>query len=202
MNIFAGLTPASMFQLGNTLVSEEILEQAFVCDLKACQGACCVEGSAGAPLDEAETRILDDIFPRIRGYLRPEGVRAIEAQGTHVRGSDGDWETPLVEGKECAYTVFDKGIAHCGLERAHRAGATSWKKPLSCHLYPVRVREYSQITAVNYHQWHICDPACSLGASLKTPIYQFVREALIRKFGPQWYADLEAVASQYLRQQE
>lgn len=187
-----------MFQLGRTLVSEEILEEAFVCDLKACRGACCVEGSAGAPLEDSETAILDEVFPDVRPYLRPEGVRAIEEQGTFVRGTDGGWETPLVDGKECAYVVFENGIAHCGLERANASGAISWKKPVSCHLYPVRVREYSQITAVNYHQWHICDPACRLGSSLKVPVYIFVKEALIRKFGAQWYANLEAVASEYL----
>ena len=190
-----------MFQLGKTLVSKELLEEAFVCDLKACKGACCVEGSSGAPLEEAETRLLDEIYPHVRAYLRPEGIRAIEAQGTHIRGSDGDWETPLVDNRECAYAVFEDGVAQCGLERACNEGAISWKKPLSCHLYPVRVREYTQITAVNYHQWHICDPACRLGATLKVPIYRFVKEALIRKFGEEWYEELETVATEHLRGQ-
>lgn len=188
-----------MFQIGSTLISEEILEESFVCDLKACQGACCVEGSAGAPLEAEETRILDEIFPKVKPFLRPEGVRAIESQGTFVKGSDGDWETPLVEGRECAYAVFRDGVAQCGLEHAEKAGATSWKKPVSCHLYPVRVREYTRITAVNYHQWHICDAACRLGQQLRVPIYKFVREALIRKFGNQWYEELEAVAAEHLR---
>lgn len=188
-----------MFQIGRTLVSEEILEEAFVCDLKACKGACCVEGSAGAPLLEEETLVLDAIYPNLRKFLRPEGVRAIESQGTYVKGGDGDWETPLVAGRECAYVVYEAGVAQCGIEVAHKAGAVSWKKPVSCHLYPVRVREYTQVTAVNYHQWHICDAACRLGQSLKVPVYKFVKEALIRKFGKVWYAELEAVAEEHLR---
>ena len=188
-----------MFQLGRSLVSEEILEKAFVCDLNACKGACCVEGSAGAPLEAHETEILDQIYEDVRPFLRPEGIRAIEAQGTHVKGTDGEWETPLVDDRECAYVYFEGGTAHCGIERAQKAGATSWKKPLSCHLYPVRVREYTQVTAVNYHQWHICDPACQLGASLEVPIYKFVKEALVRKFGEDWYNELEAIATEYLK---
>lgn len=189
-----------MFQIGKTLISEEILEAAFVCDLKACKGACCVEGTSGAPLQNEELEILEEIYPEVKPFLRPEGIRAIEAQGTYVKGSDGEWETPLVNQRECAYVVFDKGVAQCGLEKAQKAGATTWKKPVSCHLYPVRVREYTKITAVNYHQWHICDPACNLGGSLEIPIYKFVREALIRKFGKAWYEELEEVGRQHLKQ--
>ncbi len=187
-----------MFQIGKTLISEEILETAFVCDLKSCKGACCVEGTSGAPLQSEELDVLEEIYPKVRPYLRPEGIRAIEKQGTYVKGSDGEWETPLVNNRECAYAIFEKGVAQCGLEKAHKAGETTWKKPVSCHLYPVRVREYTQVTAVNYHQWHICDPACGLGASLEVPIYKFVREALIRKFGAAWYEELEEVADQHL----
>lgn len=189
-----------MFQIGKTLISEEILEAAFVCDLKACKGACCVEGSSGAPLETDELKALEAVYPKVKPYLRPEGIRAIEQQGVYVKGSDGDWETPLVNNRECAYVVFEKGVAQCGLEKAHKDGETTWKKPVSCHLYPVRVREYTRITAVNYHQWHICDPACSLGASLEIPVYRFVKEALIRKFGIAWYEELEEVAGQYLKQ--
>ena len=191
------LTEEIMFQIGKTLVSEEILENAFVCDLNACKGACCVEGTSGAPLLEEELGILDDIYPKVKPYLRSEGIKAIEEQGTYVKGSDGEWETPLVHDRECAYVVFEKGVAQCGLEKAHKSGATNWAKPVSCHLYPVRVREYTQVTAVNYHQWHICDPACGLGSQLEVPIYKFVREALIRKFGADWYSELEEVATEY-----
>ena len=188
-----------MFELGKTVVSEEILENHFVCDLNACKGACCVDGSAGAPLEEGETQILQDLFENIAPFLRPEGVKAIRDQGAFVKGEDGDWETPLINKQECAYVVFnEKGIAQCGIENAHRAGSVKWQKPVSCHLYPVRIREYTMLTAVNYHKWEICDPACSLGDTLKVPIYKFVKEALIRKFGADWYEELEKTAAQIL----
>ena len=184
-----------MIQLGKTLISEDIIENDFVCNLTACKGACCVEGQSGAPLESEETEILAAIFEQVRPFLRPEGVQAIITQGSFVKGDDGEWETPLVNNRECAYVIFDSGgIAKCGLEEAYNRGATTWKKPISCHLYPIRVKEYSQFTAVNYHKWTICDPACSLGNELQQPIYKFVKEALIRKFGEAWYSELERLA--------
>lgn len=190
-----------MFQIGKTIISEEILEQDFVCNLNACKGACCVDGNAGAPLDDHETEILVDVFSVVKPFLRPEAIQAIEKQGAFVKGDDGEWETPLINDSECAYVVFDNGgTAKCGLEEAYNQGATDWKKPVSCHMYPVRVREYSELVAVNYHKWEICDPACLLGDELKIPIYKFVREALIRKFGHEWYAELEKVAVEIKRQ--
>ncbi|SFW38544.1 Protein of unknown function [Sinomicrobium oceani] len=184
-----------MFQLGKTIVSEEILEEDFVCNLSACKGACCVDGDAGAPLDKEETAILDDIYEDVKPFLRKEGVAAIEAQGTFVKGEDGDWETPLVNESECAYVIFDgKGTALCGIEEAYNQKKVSWKKPVSCHLYPVRIKDYSQFSAVNYHKWHICDDACTLGKELQVPVYKFVKDALIRKFGEDWYRELEEVA--------
>ena len=192
-----------MFELGKTVVSEEILENHFVCDLNACKGACCIDGNAGAPLEDKETEILTDLFNDLIPFLRPEGIEAIKSQGSCVKGDDGDWETPLINNNECAYVVFnEKGIAQCGIENAYRAGAVDWQKPVSCHLYPVRIREYSQLTAVNYHKWEICDPACTLGDSLKMPIYKFVKEALIRKFGAEWYEELEEAASQLLNSRD
>ncbi|MBC2838384.1 DUF3109 family protein [Robiginitalea sp. SC105] len=189
-----------MFELGKTVVSEALFESHFVCDLQACKGACCVDGNAGAPVSEEERGILERIYTKVRPFLRKEGREAIEAQGPYVKGEDGDWETPLIDGNECAYVVFSGDKALCGIEAAYREGAVDWKKPLSCHLYPVRIREYTALTAVNYHQWHICDPACSLGEELKVPIYKFVREALIRKFGQAWYDELELVAARHLNQ--
>lgn len=186
-----------MFQIENTLISEEIIENDFVCNLNACKGACCVDGESGAPLEDAETEILVDIFADVKPYLTPEGIKAIEKQGAFVKGEDGEWETPLVNKSECAYVIFsEKGVAKCGLEEAYNQGATTWKKPVSCHLYPIRTREYTEFTAVNYHKWEICDPACSLGQELKVPIYKFVKEALIRKFGEKWYSELEKVAEE------
>lgn len=186
-----------MFQIDNTLISEEILENDFVCNLNSCKGACCVDGESGAPLHDDETKVLVDIFTKVKPFLRPEGIKAIEEQGAFVKGEDGEWETPLVNNSECAYVTFSKeGITKCGLEQAYNQGATTWKKPISCHLYPIRIREYTEFTAVNYHKWEICDPACSLGAELKVPIYKFVKEALTRKFGEAWYQELEKVAQE------
>lgn len=185
-----------MIQIDKTLVSEDLIDQAFVCDLSRCKGACCVQGAYGAPLEEAETQKLEELHPLIEPFLNEAGKTAIKEQGTFVKGEDGDWETPLVNGEECAYTVFDEsGTAQCGIEKAHQAGAIGWLKPISCHLYPVRVTQYSSFAAVNYHRWDICDPACSLGEELQMPIYRFVKKALVRKFGEAWYEELEQAAN-------
>lgn len=184
-----------MFQIDKTIVSEEIISNDFVCNLSACKGACCIDGEAGAPLEESELSILESIYPSVKPYLRPEGLAAIEAQGVYIKGVDGDWETPLIDGADCAYVIFDnKGVALCAIEKAYNEGKIDWKKPISCHLYPVRVKQYSDFSAVNYHRWYICDNACSLGKELTVPVYKFVKEALIRKFGNQWYEELEEVA--------
>jgi len=189
-----------MFAIGKTIVSEEILQKEFVCNLSACKGACCVDGDAGAPLEEDEALILKEIFPKIKSFLRKEAIATIEEQGTHVIGEDGGLETPLLNGAECAYIIFDGKTALCGIEQAYNQGIISWKKPVSCHLYPVRIQQYSEFAAVNYHQWHICSDACSLGKELQVPIYQFVKEALIRKFGSEWYQELELVAEEWKKQ--
>jgi|TARA_B110000305_G_C19455345_1_gene650566 hypothetical protein len=188
-----------MIQLGKTLISEEIIDKDFVCNLSACKGACCVDGDAGAPLEESELKILMDIYPKVKPFLRPEGIKAIEEQGLFTT-SDGEHETTLIDGKDCAYVTFDeKNTAMCGIEEAYNQGEISWKKPISCHLYPVRVEDYSEFSAVNYHKWQICDDACTLGKELQVPVYKFVKQALIRKFGEDWYAELEKVAEEYLK---
>ena len=186
-----------MIQLGKTILSEDIIEKEFVCNLSACKGACCVDGDAGAPLEEDELKILMDIYPKVKPFLRKEGIKAIEEQGLFTT-TDGEHETTLIDGKDCAYVFFDENeIALCGIEEAYNQGAISWKKPISCHLYPVRVQQYSEFAAVNYHKWHICGDACTLGKELQVPVYKFVKQALIRKFGEDWYAELEVVAREY-----
>ncbi|WP_179009177.1 DUF3109 family protein [Winogradskyella forsetii] len=184
-----------MFQLGKTIVSEDIIEKDFVCNLSACKGACCIDGDAGAPLDKEEAQILEDIYPKVRPFLRKDGIAAIEKQGTSITTDFGDLETPLINGADCAYVIFDKKkTALCGIEEAYNQGEISWKKPVSCHLYPIRVKEYTEFSGVNYDKWEICDDACALGKELQVPVYKFVKEALIRKFGEDWYAELEKVA--------
>ncbi|MFA5556053.1 MAG: DUF3109 family protein [Flavobacteriaceae bacterium] len=186
-----------MFQLGKAIVSEEIIEKEFVCNLSACKGACCVDGDAGAPITEEETKVLEEIYPKIKPYLRKEGIQAIDNQGTWVTGWDKGLETPLIGGKDCAYVIFDKGTALCGIEQAYNEGVIDWKKPVSCHLYPIRIKDFSEFSAVNYHRWDICNDACTLGKELAVPVYKFVKEALVRRFGQDWYDELEKVAEEY-----
>lgn len=184
-----------MFQLGKTLISEEIIKNDFLCNLSACKGACCIDGEAGAPVEPEEREIMEKIYPKVKTYLRKEGIAAIEAQGVYITRENGEIETPLINEADCAYVTFDeKGTALCAIEEAYNQGDIDWKKPVSCHLYPVRVQEYSSFSAVNYHRWEICDDACSLGKELQIPIYKFVKEALIRKFGEDWYEELLVVA--------
>ena len=186
-----------MIQIGDKLVSLELLKEEFVCNLGACKGACCVEGQSGAPLTDEEVLIIEEEYENVRPFLRNEGVEAIEQQGTSMIDSDGDHVTPLREGKECAYTVFDEsGTAQCGIELAWKDGKTSFRKPVSCHLYPIRTKRYPTFEAVNYERWQICKPACKLGAELKVPVFKFAKEALIRKYGEAWYEELELVKSE------
>lgn len=189
-------------QIKNTVVSSEVFEEAFVCDLSKCKGACCVEGDAGAPLEEDEVIILEQEYSTIKPYLRKEGIEAIEQQGTSVLDErDGEPVTPLVQGKECAYVVFDdKGTTLCGIEKAWKEGATSFRKPISCHLYPIRTTKYRSFEAVNYHRWEICSPACSLGKELKVPVFKFLKDALIRKYGQEWFDEAEDVAKLWKEQ--
>ena len=187
-----------MFQIGKTIVSEDLIEKEFVCNLTVCKGACCVEGEAGAPVTKEEVAILKEIFPKVIPFLRKEGINAIEEQGTSIKSDLGELETPLVSGKECAYTTFSiNGIAECGIENAYNAGEINFRKPISCHLYPVRVNDFSEFAAVNYHKWPICSDACTFGKELKIPVYKFVKDALIRKFGENWYLELEKIAKEY-----
>ena len=180
-----------LISIDNTIVSDDLISKEFVCNISKCKGECCVAGEAGAPLEIDEVTFLQKNYSKIKPFLNQKGIKSIESQGVYVKGIDGDLETPLVEGKECAYTVFsDTGIASCGIEKAHQQGVIDFQKPISCHLYPVRIQHYEKITAVNYHGWSICSEACSLGESLKTPVFVFVKKALIRKFGERWYFEL------------
>ena len=184
-----------MLSIENTLISDELLTENFICDLSKCKGACCVVGEAGAPLEVEETIYLKKNYSKIKPFLTNKGQHAIDRQGTHIKAADGDFETPLIEGAECAYTVFsDSGSASCGIEKAFKAGAIDFQKHISCHLYPVRIQNYQSMVAVNYHSWSICSEACNLGNALKIPVYQFVKAALIRKFGADWYEALETYA--------
>ena len=183
---------AAMIQIDKTILSTEVFEKQFTCDLSACKGACCVEGSSGAPLEEAELEKLEEVYDTVKPYMRKEGIEAIEKEGFFVVDQDGDYTTTLVEGKECAYVQFDdNGTAKCAIEQAWRDGKTQWAKPISCHLYPIRIKALKDYDAINYHKWHICEPACDCGAKLKMPVFRFCKTSLIRKYGEEYYEQLE-----------
>ena len=187
-----------MIQIDDKLISEDLFSEEFVCNLAKCKGICCVEGDEGAPLDEAETKILDEIYPKIKPYLRPEGIQAIEEQGTYTLDFEGDLVTPLVNNAECAYVIFDeKGYTKCAIEKAYEDGVIDWQKPISCHLYPIRITEYSNFSAINYHEWDICSDACTLGKELGVKVYQFLKKPLIRKYGEEFYQTLSEAAEEW-----
>ncbi|OFY83723.1 MAG: hypothetical protein A3F72_21060 [Bacteroidetes bacterium RIFCSPLOWO2_12_FULL_35_15] len=180
-----------MIAIDNTIVSEHLLEKKFVCDINACKGECCVAGDSGAPLEAEEISIMEDILDIVKPYIPKDGVKAIEKQGVFVIDDDGDYTTPLVKGKHCAFTYFEDDIAKCSIEKAYYDGKVKFKKPISCHLYPVRITKYKDYDAVNYHKWEVCKPACECGTKLDVPVYKFLREPLIRKYGEAWYKQLE-----------
>lgn len=183
-----------MFAIQNTLVSLDLLERYFVCDLNACKGACCVKGDAGAPLTDEEINLLEDIIDDILPYLDEEGKAMIAEKGVFEIDVDGDKGTSLLENGRCAFALVDhNGMVSCGIEKAHHAGATEFKKPISCHLYPVRITEHQNYDAVNYNKWKICSPACDCGAKLNVPLFRFLKDALIRKYGNAWYEELETI---------
>ena len=183
---------SSMIEIEHTLITDDLKDSYFACDLAKCKGACCVEGDLGAPLEEAELPIMEQIYPMVTPYLSEQGKNAIEEQGTYIKDHEDDFSTPTVGGKECAYAVYDQNqVLKCGIEMAFNDGKINFQKPISCHLYPVRITSYEQYDAVNYDRWHICDPACRLGESLKIPLYKFLKVPLIRKYGPAWFRKLQ-----------
>ncbi|AFM06386.1 Protein of unknown function (DUF3109) [Bernardetia litoralis DSM 6794] len=181
-----------LIPIKNTLVSDNVAFTQFVCNLNKCKGACCVEGEMGAPLDDEERHILEDIYEDVKPFLTEEGIEAIEKQGKYVLDEDNDFSTTLIErNTACAYVTYDeKGITKCGIEKAFEAGKIDYQKPISCHLYPIRITKYTSFDAINYDEWDICTAACSFGKELKVPVYKFLKTPLIRKYGTEWYDEL------------
>jgi hypothetical protein len=180
-----------MIEIGKAIVSLDVFTRHFLCDLAACKGICCEEGDAGAPLSKDELPILEAIYPAVAPYLRPEGRAAIEAQGFYVIDTDGEEVTPLINNKECAYTIYESGVAKCGIEKAWAEKKIDWQKPLSCHLYPIRITQYREFDAVNYDKQLFCAPARKCGAKHELAVFKFLKEPLIRKYGQEWYALME-----------
>lgn len=184
-----------MFQIKDTIIASDIIEENFLCDLSVCKGECCVEGDSGAPLEEDEVKKIEDLLPRVWNDLSPAAQAVIQQQGVAYRDSDGDMVTSIVNGKDCVFTYYDeKGICKCTIEKAYREGNTDFYKPISCHLYPIRLQKYKDFTAVNYHRWSVCKAAVLLGNKEGLKIYQFLKEPLIRRFGEDWYNELTLVA--------
>jgi hypothetical protein len=184
-----------LVEIQNKIVSTQIFERQFVCDLTACKGACCIEGNGGAPVTKEEVDIIEANLDKVLPYMRPEGIAAIEAQGVVYEDEDFEPATTLVNGKECAFVYFDQtNTAKCAIEKAHREGQIDFIKPISCHLYPIRTKQFNEYTALNYEKWDICEPACACGEKLDVPVYKFLKEPLIRAFGPEFYKELEIVS--------
>lgn len=187
-----------MISIQEILVSEELLEEKFVCDLLRCKGACCIEGESGAPITLDEIKAIKENWPTYKDYLDAEGIDAAENQHFGIIDDDGEWVTPLI-GKHgrCAYSLIENGIAKCGLEQAYLDKKTQWRKPISCFLYPARIMKLHDTLAVNYHRWNICKPACECGSQKGVRVYEFLKTPLIAQFGSDWYNELELVASQW-----
>jgi Protein of unknown function (DUF3109) len=187
------------------LVSDEVVEEQFVCNLSACKGACCWEGDSGAPLEADELPVLKAIYPKVKPYLSPAGIAAIEAQGEYRFFEEAeDYGTTLVDNGPCAYmTLNELGIAQCGIERAWRDGVVDFRKPISCQLYPIRVakNEATGFEALNYDRWDICSAACEKGKAERVPVYVFLKDAIIRKYGTDFYEELDG-AAQFLASQK
>ncbi|XOV66201.1 MAG: DUF3109 family protein [Fluviicola sp.] len=183
-----------LVEIDDKIVSTQIFEKKFVCDLNACKGACCIEGDAGAPLSHEEVSILEKDLEQIKPYMREEGIKEVELNGVSYLDEENEPVTALVNGGECAFVFFDeKGITKCAVEAAYLDGKTDFKKPISCHLYPIRVKKFNEYKALNYDKWSICEPACACGEALNVPVFRFLKEPLIRAFGDGFYKELETV---------
>lgn len=192
-----------MIQIDDKIISLDLYTARFSCDLRACRGECCVEGNAGAPLDEEEIAVLEEEWDNYAPYMTPEGKQAIEEQGVAVIDEDGDLTTPLVNGAECAYTIQENGVTWCAIEKTWSEGKTPFRKPISCHLYPIRlVRLSNGMTGLQYHRWEVCRTAEMLGAKKGEPLYKTLKEPIIRRFGEAFYNEMEACETELLKMGE
>lgn len=186
-----------ILQVGNVLVSPDIFTEKFCCDLSACKGQCCVEGDAGAPVGEDEVLEIEDALDTVWPSLSASAQSVIDRQGVAYIDSEGDLVTSIVGGKDCVFTCYENGVCLCALERACRRGQTSWPKPISCALYPIREKYFGNgLYGINYHRWDVCREAVRKGRELNLPVYRFLKDPLIRRFGKEWYDELCGVADE------
>lgn len=191
-----------MIEIGRTLLSRDIFEQHFVCDVLKCKGACCIEGDSGAPLTDEEATMIEKEYPNFEKYLPEHHKQEVKKQGYSMIDSDGDLVTPLVDNRQCVYSFYNElGILKCAIEKTYFEGKSKFRKPISCHLFPIRITEYKNFDAVNYQELDICKPGVQCGTSQKVPLYKFLKEPLIAKYGAEWYNEVE-IAAEYLSLQK
>lgn len=190
-----------MIAIDRVLLSDDVVKEQFVCDLHKCKGGCCEDGDAGAPLEQQEMKILEENYEAVRPYLTAEGIREIEKRGKYLYDHEFGWVTPTLNGGICAYGFRDeKGIIKCGIEAAYNGGKLDWKKPISCHLFPIRLSQTNEYTMVNYEPRDVlCKPGCALGKKAKMPVYLFLKDALVRKFGADFFNTLQQIAADYFQ---
>ena len=190
-----------MIQIDDVVISLDVFREKFLCNLDACKGECCIEGDAGAPVELDEVEKLEEVLPVIWDELSPEARAVIDKQGVVYTDEEGDLVTSIVNQKDCVFTCYDeKGYCYCALEKAYREGKSSFYKPLSCHLYPIRLKKIGDCVALNYHRWDVCKMAVMKGGHLNLPVYRFLKEPLIRRFGEEWYTELESAVKELKEQ--
>ena len=190
-----------LVEIGNKIVSTDIFSEQFTCDLNKCKGACCVKGNGGAPLNENEVDRIQNNIEKIKPYMSKSGIETVNREGVYYLDEENTPATKLIDKKECCFVYFDEDeIAKCSIETAYKAGDINFNKPESCHLYPIRIKEFNEFTAINYETWDICSPACTLGKSLKVPVYQFLKEPIIRVFGNSFFEELTKVDQELNKQ--
>ncbi|MFA6925245.1 MAG: DUF3109 family protein [Bacteroidales bacterium] len=180
-----------MIPIENTVVSLNLFEKLFVCNLSECKGVCCIEGEAGAPLEKEEVSVIQDIFEKVKPFMTKRGIEEIKKNGVFGYDEKGELGTALINGKECAFVYIEYGIAKCAIEKAYKEKKINFQKPVSCHLFPVRIKKYKNYDAVNVEKWHICKPALINGKKLNIPVFKFLKKPLIRKYGKKWFEELE-----------
>lgn len=186
-----------IIQVGDVLVSPDILTEKFCCDLNACKGQCCVEGDAGAPVTLDEIAAMEEVLDTVWGDLSASAQSVIDKQGVSYVDEQGELVTSIVKGRDCVFTCYEGDVCLCALERAYRNGKTRFAKPISCALYPIREKRFGRgVYGLNYHRWSVCARAVTRGEQLGIPVYRFLKDPLIRRFGEEWYAELCEVAEE------